>query len=134
LCNFGLWICLPVLIVSFFKNIVLFELTIRPTILALFYVWLVSRAAEGFRGTLGKILELKPLVFVGKLSYGLYVIHYFMIPLFGKIFEYFNVTDTIPLSVAILLKTLATFAIAIPSWFWFEKPINDLKHRFGYEK
>jgi peptidoglycan/LPS O-acetylase OafA/YrhL len=142
LCNFGIWVCFPVLIFfAFFQeidtlhlpNINLFNLLIKPTILAFFYVWLINRAATGFGGLIGKFLELKLLVFIGKISYGLYVIHYFMIPLLGKLFWYFDLTHKMSVSAVILLNIGVTFALAIPSWFWFEKPINDLKHRFSYK-
>jgi peptidoglycan/LPS O-acetylase OafA/YrhL len=142
LCKIGLYLCFPVLIFfAFFQevdllnllNISLFNLLIKPTILAFFYVWLVNRAAEGFGGLVGKFLELKLLVFIGKISYGLYVIHYFMIPLLGKLYWYFDLTNKMPVSTVILLNIGTTFAFAVPSWFWFEKPINDLKRRFSYK-
>jgi peptidoglycan/LPS O-acetylase OafA/YrhL len=134
LCNFGLWICFPVLIFSFFQHIVLFDLTIRPITLAFFYVWLVGRAAEGFGGLPGRLLELKPIVFIGKISYGIYIYHLFVFSLFMKLFGYLGLTDKLTVSVEILLKIGVTVALATLSWFWFEKPINDLKNRFGYER
>ncbi|OWY65469.1 hypothetical protein B7486_41825 [cyanobacterium TDX16] len=139
LCNCGLWICLPLLvfftIVSFgFGGTVLLNALIRPTVLAVFFVWLINGAAKGFGGVLGKVLELKPLVFLGKISYGIYVYHYFMNPIFDHIFWYFNLVNSIPLLFVFILKVIATLAIAIPSWFLVEKPINNFKKHFGYEK
>jgi peptidoglycan/LPS O-acetylase OafA/YrhL len=134
-CKVGIWICLPILILFIFAlKVELFDVLIKPTILAIFYVWLVDRAAIGFGGIPGKILELKPLVFIGKISYGIYVIHYFMTALFMKIFWYFDLTDKVSVPIEILLKTLVTFALAVPAWYWIERPINNLKHRFSYEK
>jgi peptidoglycan/LPS O-acetylase OafA/YrhL len=135
LCNFGLWICLPVIILFIFlPKLVVFEVLIKPTVLALFYLWLVNRAAKGFSGLPGRILELKPLVFIGKISYGLYVYHYFMIPVFSKMLQYLNLSSKIPISMEIILQSIATFAVAVGSWFLIEKPINNLKHQFSYEK
>lgn len=135
LCRFGLWICLPILIFfNFIWPLELFDVLAKPTVVALFYVWLINRAAIGIGGIFGKFLEFKPLVFIGKISYGIYVIHYFMSALFMKIFEYFDLTGKVPISVEILLKAMVTFALAITAWFWIEQPINNLKHRFGYEK
>jgi peptidoglycan/LPS O-acetylase OafA/YrhL len=135
LCTFGLWICLPVIIFfDFVRPTELFDVLAKPTIVAFFYVWLINRAAIGFSGTLGKVLEFKPLIFIGKISYGIYVIHYFMSALFMKIFEHLDLTGKVPISIEILLKVITTFALAIPAWFWVEQPINNLKHRFSYEK
>jgi peptidoglycan/LPS O-acetylase OafA/YrhL len=135
LCTFGLWICLPVIIFfDFVRPTELFDVLAKPTIVAFFYVWLINRAAIGFSGTLGKVLEFKPLIFIGKISYGIYVIHYFMSALFMKIFEHLDLTGKVPISIEILLKVITTFALAIPAWFWVEQPINNLKHRFSYEQ
>jgi peptidoglycan/LPS O-acetylase OafA/YrhL len=140
LCNFGLWICFPILIffiileLIMFKKIEIIEVLLKPTILALFYVWLVSRAAEGFGGLLGKILELKPLVFIGKISYGLYIYHYFMIPVTFKLLQHLDSSNKIPVTLLIITESMFTFAIAVISWFLIEKPINNLKHQFSYER
>jgi peptidoglycan/LPS O-acetylase OafA/YrhL len=140
LCNFGLWVCLPAIVSFIFLNLIvfneieMFEVLIKPTVVAIFYVWLVDRAAEGFDGNTGAILELKPLVFIGKISYGLYLYHCFMNPFLSKLFLNFDLSDKISISFAIVLKVTATFAIAIVSWFLIEKPINSLKHRFNYQK
>src|SRR5258707_6448323 len=45
------------------------------TIWAMFFVWLIDGAGRGFTGPLGKVLELKPLLYLGQISYGLYVFH-----------------------------------------------------------
>ena len=139
LCRLGLWVCLPLLIVftivSFaFGGTVLLNTLIKPTILAVFFVWLINGAAQGFRGIFGKILELKPLVFIGKISYGIYVYHNFMNPIYGVISWHLNISNSIPLVFMVTLKAIASFAVAIPSWFLIEKPINNLKKYFNYKK
>lgn len=139
LCKFGLWVCLPLLIfftmVSFtFQGTILLNTLIKPTILAIFFVWLVNGAAKGFSGFSGRVLELKPLVFIGKISYGIYIYHNFMNPIYGILSWHLNLPDSIPLWLVVILKVMASFAIAIPSWFLIEKPINNLKKHFDYEK
>ncbi len=139
LCKFGLWVCLPLLIsftiISFaFRGTVLLNTLVKPTILAIFYVWLVSGAAKGFGGLSGKFLELKPLVFIGKISYGIYIYHYFMNPIYGIVSWHLHLPNSIPWLFIIALKVVASFAIGIPSWFFIEKPINNFKKHFGYEK
>jgi peptidoglycan/LPS O-acetylase OafA/YrhL len=39
--------------------------------LAFVFTWMVARAAEGFAGLFGKLLSLRPLVYLGKISYGI---------------------------------------------------------------
>jgi peptidoglycan/LPS O-acetylase OafA/YrhL len=138
LCKFGLWICLPLLtsftIYSFaFGGTVLLNTLIKPSILSVFFVWLVNGAAKGFGGLPGKFLELKPLVFIGKISYGIYVYHNFMNPVYGIISWHLNFPDS-PLLFEISLKVLASFSVAIFSWFLIEKPINNFKSHFSYKK
>jgi peptidoglycan/LPS O-acetylase OafA/YrhL len=58
--------------------------------LSLCSFWLVDRAAIGFGGVPGALLQSKPLQYCGKISYGLYIYHLFMtrIPLLnGGIFS-----------------------------------------------
>jgi len=129
--DFGVWVGLPLLI--FLKGIVLVDMLIKPTLLAIVYTALISRAAAGLSGIPGRILELKPLVFLGKISYRLYLYHLFMNPVFSKTYE-LKLLAPIPLSLEFVLKSLLTRAIAIPSWFLIEKPIKDLKRNFSYKK
>jgi peptidoglycan/LPS O-acetylase OafA/YrhL len=98
-------------------------------------VWLVHRAARGAPGWLGRWLVTRPLIFVGTISYGIYLIHPFVMPTVLLIERRFNVHFPIPnypgfgqfLSVALI-----SIAIASLSWRFFERPINSLKNRFPY--
>ena len=135
LCDLGLWVCLPsIVFIIAFANTKDIDILIKPTVIAIFYVWLVSRAADGFGGVVGKAMELEPIVFLGKISYGMYVYHYFMNPVFTKIYEIIGFVDTLPVTVEVILKLAASMIISIVSWFYIEQPINNLKHHFSYEK
>ncbi|MBK8553827.1 MAG: hypothetical protein IPL53_23360 [Ignavibacteria bacterium] len=91
-------------------------------------VYIIYKASSGFRGMTGKILELPFLIYLGKISYGLYLYHNFIpmickvlgLPAFGNIYINFMVQ----LSLLILISSL--------SWFLIEKPINGLKKYFSY--
>ena len=48
-------------------------------------VWLVDRAVGGFRGVGKAILEFKPLVYIGSISYGIYVFHGFIPSLMDRL-------------------------------------------------
>jgi len=105
---------------------------IEPTLWALVFVWLIKRASSGFIGLGGKILELKPLVYTGRISYGIYVYHpfvYFLLP----ILFYRTGTDfsLLPRLLQFSLAAASTVAIAALSWRFVESPINSLKDRFA---
>jgi peptidoglycan/LPS O-acetylase OafA/YrhL len=99
---------------------------------ALICAWLVSSAALGFKGKLGKLLMSPILRYLGKISYGLYVYHYLMPLILVPIFRHFGVTLHVPGLLNFILSTLLTIAIASLSWWLFELPINNLKRYFEY--
>jgi peptidoglycan/LPS O-acetylase OafA/YrhL len=43
--------------------------------MALIFCWLVAAASRGFRGVAGAVLQTRPLLYLGKISYGIYVYH-----------------------------------------------------------
>ena len=110
-----------------------FWVVIEPIVWALVFVWLVDRASSGFRGIGGKILESRPLLYIGKISYGIYVYHlfiYFAVPL---ILYKVNVDfRLLPRWTQAGLLVGVTVGIAAISWRFFESPINSLKNRCAY--
>lgn len=108
------------------------NMAIRHEALVFSCVWLVARAAEGFSGPAGKWLSWSPLVYLGKISYGLYVFHYFAGPIVHGASKRFApvVYDEIMLRICAMLAF--TIGISVVSWHVMEKPLNDLKQRFSY--
>jgi len=43
--------------------------------IGLFSVWLITRAVKGFKGVTRKILEWRPIRYLGAISYGIYLYH-----------------------------------------------------------
>jgi peptidoglycan/LPS O-acetylase OafA/YrhL len=101
---------------------------------SLIFAWLISSAGLGFENFAGKVLELKPLRYLGKITYGIYVYHYFppliLVPLLNR----FGYQLSIPSFENFVLSGLITIAVASVSWRWFEQPINNLKYHFQYGK
>jgi peptidoglycan/LPS O-acetylase OafA/YrhL len=89
--------------------------------------WIVASAANGFQGVAASILLARPVVYVGTISYGLYLVHGFMPFVLGRYVPGFV---DLPLMVRVLLLTTGTFAIASLSWHLFEAPILSLKDRW----
>lgn len=77
---------------------------------------------------LTRLLALKPLSYLGKISYGLYVFHLPCLVLAAFWFgPYMQHGTAVP---ALLL----TIGLSMLSWHLFESPINDLKRYFPYAK
>ncbi len=90
-----------------------------------FFAWLVLKAAIGFNGWTGAIFNLKPLQYVGQISYGLYLVHNWM----PKIVEKY--VGKLPRVEFGLIVVTATFAVCILSWHLMEQPILRLRHRIA---
>lgn len=109
----------------------IFNVTFCRTLIALSSVWIIGVASfSGFRGKAGRFLENRAVVYLGKISYGLYVYHYILIYLFTR-FRIFK-SPFLNFGATRILLVLITIAVASLSWFFFEKPINNLKARFPY--
>ncbi len=79
-------------------------------------------------GWAARLLEWRPLRYLGKISYGLYVYHFGLVWLMATLFGH---TITQPFSPLLALATLLlTIAIAAASFHLMEKPLIDLKDRF----
>jgi peptidoglycan/LPS O-acetylase OafA/YrhL len=103
---------------------------IKQTLQALVFGWMVIRAAEGFSGWTGRLLGSTPIVYVGKISYGVYLVHGFA---GGLLFGLFGLNSRGMAEPWRLFSLIGvTFAIASLSWHLFEGPLNGLKRFFPY--
>lgn len=93
-----------------------------------FFTWLVLRAAQGFHGTLARLLESRPLAFVGRVSYGVYVFHAFALGL-----DRLGLAALHPLLRCVVYLAF-TLAVSWLSWTFFESRLNALKDRFPYAR
>ncbi len=131
----GFFFGLPAYAVDFFLRKLYttyspFQYGYSRTCLALFFVGIVFYASRGVKGVLGNILNFQPLIYIGKISYGLYVYHNFVPPLVDMILRGFGMSTEMPKNIHFLVNLSATFLIAVVSWHLMEKPINDLKRKF----
>jgi peptidoglycan/LPS O-acetylase OafA/YrhL len=75
-----------------------------------------------------RALELRPLVFVGKISYGLYLIHILVFSLLGGYVDKNLDAFGIPGNLAIVtIRVAVAIGCAALMWRYFEKPILALK-------
>jgi peptidoglycan/LPS O-acetylase OafA/YrhL len=89
------------------------------------------------------IFENDVVVFIGKISYGIYIYHHFIYNVYytsptnplSKIFNKLNLLhEGLGENVWIRISIVFPLVILISaiSWFLFEKPINQLKEKFKY--
>lgn len=96
-------------------------------------VWLVHRAARGIGGRLGQLIRARPFVYIGTISYTIYLIHPFLNVPISRVEQRFNISWlSFDHPGRFIVMTLISVAIAALSWEFFEKPINSLKERFPY--
>jgi peptidoglycan/LPS O-acetylase OafA/YrhL len=73
-------------------------------------------------------MENRAVLYVGKISYGLYVYHNFMLAI---VVHYLLKWTAAPdYRLVAVLATITTFAAAIVSWHLIERPLAQLKNRF----
>ena len=128
---------LPIGALLYVAALTLYHYRIRPGVFfvvadlasAMVFAWLVSAAARGFRGTAGRLLQLGPLVYLGRISYGIYVYHNFSSLLLAPVLVNFGI-PTRPSFTMFVLSTALSVSAAMISWHAFELPINKLKRRF----
>jgi len=90
----------------------------------LFSAWIVGRAVFNFNGIIGRILTSKPLSYIGKISYGVYLLH-ILVP--GMLM---GVKYPINHTLRFCMYFILTIAICTLSWELFERQILKLKSKF----
>jgi peptidoglycan/LPS O-acetylase OafA/YrhL len=95
------------------------------TIAGIFFVWIIDTAVSGFTGVIGWLLNRKELIFIGKISYGVYLYH---------IFIYFFLLRLVSLQNIhfvhrAVITTVLTIVVATVSYFCVERSIQSLKNR-----
>jgi peptidoglycan/LPS O-acetylase OafA/YrhL len=121
------WACMGLAVASWYKwgDGSILRFFTNNLLCGVFFAWLVLNAAVGFKGWVGAIFNLKPLQYVGQISYGLYLVHNWMPKIVEK---YAGTMPRIPFGIVCLT---ATFAVCILSWHFLEKPILNLRHRYA---
>ncbi|MCM3874598.1 MAG: acyltransferase [Pyrinomonadaceae bacterium] len=102
---------------------------------SLILLWLVGHAATGFTGLTGKLLALGPVLYIGRISYGIYIFHNLMPVIVPKLFSILGLPYPQGRGATIkqfLILSVATLVLAGLSWRFFEGPINSLKRHFQY--
>jgi peptidoglycan/LPS O-acetylase OafA/YrhL len=105
------------------------------TFLLIFYGAIVARAAVGFSGPVGWVLSAKPIVYLGTISYGLYVFHYFAPMVADRAARFWHWPAlTADLRLALPFFAVFTLFAAMLSWHGYERPLLRFKRRVPYPR
>jgi len=105
-----------------------FGLTVGGTLFALGSAFFLAAIHSNPRAILVRWLRLPPLVWTGRISYGLYLWHFPVFTVIGAGFP------ALPPMQSGTLKVLATFCCATLSYYLLERPCLNLKSRFSVVK
>ena len=100
--------------------------------LALISVSLVYLATTRGPSLIRRFLELAPVRFIGRISYGIYLYHLFLIPIGWEVERRYGVPELERGPSMFLIYGAISIFLAIISWYAIEAPINRQKRRFPY--
>lgn len=107
-------------------------------LLSFISLYLIDLAAKGVEGKAKLVLENPVILHLGKISYGIYLLHMFVPGMWDYVsdmfFQYAWIRWMSESWVRFLLFFVITVGLATFSWFCIEKPINQLKDYFRYDK
>jgi peptidoglycan/LPS O-acetylase OafA/YrhL len=104
------------------------------TLLAITFGGLIARALSPAATVWSRFLRLPVLQYIGKISYGLYLVHKLAFVVYEKspLYSALSVAGSPRLNTAIAVVAEVSFAILMASlsWYLFETPILKLKRYF----
>ena len=109
---------------------------------SVFCFFLIGSAVVGYKGLMAGFLENRVSVYLGKISYGVYLYHNFVfnhyhsgpthpvVRFFNRVYRHFPELRDFQ-AFQVLVVCLLTIMVAAVSWHFFEKPINALKDKYA---
>lgn len=118
-------------------------LRLAESFLSVCLVGVLIANEDSFGQKIKNFFSWHPFVYIGKVSYGIYIFHNliynpyhesgdsYVSSLLQKLSIHFpSFFDHVPGKIVVLY--VLTVALATVSWYLFEKPINQLKNKYGY--
>jgi len=107
---------------------------LSPAFQALGFAAVIDGAARGFTGVTGAVLSWRPLIWIGQISYGLYLTHNFahwLAPRLLRQLTHYRLSYFPSETLHVALLFAISFTTAVASWYMIECPFNRLKNRFA---
>ncbi len=106
------------------------SLPLRYSFPALGFTGFVAAATYSRSIWLSKLLQWPPLLYTGKISYGLYLLHAVVLPLCSKVFFRHFRSSTISGIIFFFTAIILSYLAATASWYLLERNVLRLKSRF----
>jgi len=103
-------------------------LALTESVDAVFLAWVLAASLTGMKGSYARVLSWAPLVYVGKISYGIYVYHVFIIVLVSPLLAAYGLSEDHNAMGRIAVLLAMTLAAASLSWHWLEQPFLAWKN------
>jgi peptidoglycan/LPS O-acetylase OafA/YrhL len=100
--------------------------------IALMSLSLVYLATTTGPSLIRRTLELAPVRYIGRISYGIYLYHLFLIPIGRVAAREYGVPEVERGLHMFLLYGAVSVVLATVSWYAIESPINRQKRRFPF--
>jgi peptidoglycan/LPS O-acetylase OafA/YrhL len=100
----------------------------------LLFVWVIGIGMVGFRGPIGFMLNQPSLVYLGKVSYGMYVYHWFVPQIVEQTTSVVDFSFPVTSWGRFALFSVISIVFAIISWHLMERPVLGLKRMFSYDR
>lgn len=106
----------------------------RQVLQGVVFAWVVSRAVGGFAGSAGRVLAHPVAIGVGRISYGVYLIHAFAPVVVFAVAGTLGVDAWVPTSTFARAGVYAVTTLGLASlmWRWVERPVLAWKSRVPY--
>lgn len=109
------------------KNITGFHLLLIYPLQAIGFAFILICVLTGRDYPLNKLLRNKALVYLGKISFGLYIFHF---PVIVQLAGLFNTKEVLMQFFGLLLMFLVTLILSLISYYLVEKPFLSFKKKF----
>jgi peptidoglycan/LPS O-acetylase OafA/YrhL len=113
-----------------------------PTVFAVLSAWVINKLVQRVNGVPGKVIEMPIFLYLGKISYGIYLYHAsfgaimsmvdFALLKAGTKLSLYNSLETLNAGSRTCVWLVYLVIIASLSYFLIENPINRLKEKFTY--
>jgi peptidoglycan/LPS O-acetylase OafA/YrhL len=97
-------------------------LALTESVDGVFLAWALSVALTGIKGPYALLLSWSPLVYLGRISYGIYIYHVFVIVIISPLLAPYGLTEAHFAFGRVAILLMLTFGLSSLSWHYMEQP------------